>query len=46
VQIGTSPWSNEYLNAGIFAWGATNTEITSSERELIFDYYENKGLAN
>jgi len=46
VTIGTSSWGNEYLNAGVFAWGATNTEMTSTERQIIYDYYEDKGLAN
>ena len=46
VTIGTSSWSNEYLNAGIFAWGATSTQITSAERQVIYDYYADKGLAN
>ena len=46
VTIGTSSWSNEYLNAGVFAWGATNTEMSSADRQIIYDYYANKGLAN
>ena len=46
VTIGTSSWSNEYLNAGIFAWGATNTEMSSADRQIIYDYYADKGLAN
>tara|TARA_R100001510_G_C7653380_1_gene211535 strand:- start:957 stop:2126 length:1170 start_codon:yes stop_codon:yes gene_type:complete len=46
VTIGTSSWSNEYLNAGIFAWGATNTEMSSTDRQKIYDYYADKGLAN
>jgi len=46
VTIGTSSWSNEYLNAGIFAWGATNTEMSSADRQKIYDYYADKGLAN
>ena len=46
TRIGTSSWSNEYLNAGIFAWGFTNTEMTSADRQVIYDYYADKGLAN
>jgi hypothetical protein len=46
VTIGTSSWSNEHLNAGIFAWGATNTEMSSTDRQKIYDYYADKGLAN
>ena len=46
VTIGTSSWSNEHLDAGIFAWGATNTEMSSADRQIIYDYYADKGLAN
>jgi hypothetical protein len=46
TRIGDSSWANEYLNAGIFAWGFTNTEMSSANRQLIYDYYGDKGLAN
>ena len=46
TRVGTSAWSNEYLNAGIFAWGFTNTEMSSADRQIIYDYYADKGLAN
>jgi hypothetical protein len=46
TRIGDSSWGNEYLNAGIFAWGFTNTEMSSADRQIIYDYYAHKGLAN
>ena len=46
TRIGTSSWNNEYLNAGIFAWGFTNTVMSSTDRQVIYDYYGDKGLAN
>ena len=46
TRIGDSAWANEYLNAGIFAWGFTSTEMSSADRQLIYDYYADKGLAN
>ena len=46
VTIGTSSWANEYLDAGIFSWGFTNTDMTSANRQVIYDYYGAKGLAN
>jgi len=46
TRIGDSSWANEYLNAGIFAWGFTNTEMSSADRQIIYDYYADKGLAN
>ena len=46
TRIGDSSWANEYLNAGIFAWGFTSTEMSSADRQIIYDYYGDKGLAN
>ena len=45
VNIGLHLGS-EYLNAGIFAWGFTNTAMSSADRDIIYDYYAAKGLAN
>jgi len=36
----------EYLNAGIFAWGFTNTKMTGADHNTIYSYYGAKGLAN
>jgi hypothetical protein len=46
TRIGTSSWSNEYFNGGFFAWGFTNTSMSASDREIIYNYYGSKGLAN
>ena len=45
VRIGNSPWASEELDAGMFAWGFTDTMLTPRERKIIIDYYEAKGLA-
>ena len=45
IRIGNSQWAGEYLNAGIFAWGIIDHQITASERQIIYDYYARKGIA-
>lgn len=46
TRIGNSSWANEYFNGGFFAWGFTNTAMTSADRTVIYNYYAGKGLAN
>lgn len=44
--IGNSSWANEYYDGGIFAWGIIDHEITSSEKQIIYDYYATKNIGN
>jgi hypothetical protein len=44
--IGNSSWANEYYDGGIFAWGIIDHEITSSEKQIIYDYYAAKNIGN
>ena len=44
--IGKSSWANEYYDGGIFAWGIIDHEITSSEKQIIYDYYATKNIGN
>jgi hypothetical protein len=44
--IGNSSWAGEYYNGGIFAWGIIDHEITSSEKQTIYDYYAAKNIGN
>ena len=46
TRIGNSSWANEYFNGGFFAWGFTNTAMSSADRTVIYNYYAGKGLAN
>ena len=44
--IGNSSWAGEYYDGGIFAWGIIDHEITSAEKQVIYDYYAAKNIGN
>ena len=44
--VGNSVWANEYYDGGIYAWGIIDHEITSSEKQVIYDYYAAKSIGN
>jgi hypothetical protein len=46
TRIGNSSWANEYFDGGMFAWGFTSTAMTAADRNIIYNYYAGKGLAN
>ena len=46
TRIGNSSWANEYFNGGFFAWGFTSTSMSAADRDIIYNYYAGKGLAN
>jgi hypothetical protein len=46
TRIGNSSWADEELAGGVFAWGIIDHEITSAEKNVIYDYYAAKGLGN
>ena len=45
TRIGNSSWANEYFDGGFFAWGFTNTFMSATDRDVIYNYYKAKGLA-
>ena len=45
-HVGNSNWANEYYDGGIYAWGIIDHEITSSEKQVIYDYYAAKSIGN
>ena len=45
-RIGNSNWAGEHYDGGIFAWGIIDHEITSSEKQVIYDYYAVKNIGN
>jgi hypothetical protein len=46
TRLGNSSWANEFFGGGIFAWGIIDHPITSSELDVIYNYYTDKGLGN
>ena len=46
TRVGNSSWATEELDAGMFAWGIIDHPLNGDERQIIYDYYGAKGLAN